>query len=421
MDCATKVCKTFQDFNVLTTRMNRLYCFIYSALSYLPLGKRGKKPPTPAGRQKSNCTRTKRYHYNSPNQAETSNGVLRPHLWAPPGNGGSPRATREVHDGVGPVTSHETRGRTPLSPFLYRSKEWGAEKPGTQQYPGRQGREGREPGSADSMTPRSRPEIPLVVRGRPVTGSRNRNCRSHPRARKHPGTGEPSPGTRRGQDDGEGGFGEKTRLFNRAHRTPAQDQTPTVFEGVSQGRQLSGPPPRQKGLCWAERRDAKGSTSGVPHRRQRAAKRSGRSCHSTDEPQKRDRASAHTFSTPAGTWQQLKVETGPQKAEDLLRKGQQKGGFGCPLAGETVDRDHVVHLEAEAVPSGIGFDRGKRRGTSSSFTLMKAHPDWDDEDPGGHPHGGERSWTALPDEKSPDEHCWTPSRNPPAETVWGSE
>ncbi|KAG0716841.1 hypothetical protein GWK47_008683 [Chionoecetes opilio] len=29
MNCATKVCKTFQDLNVLATRMNRLYCFIY--------------------------------------------------------------------------------------------------------------------------------------------------------------------------------------------------------------------------------------------------------------------------------------------------------------------------------------------------------------------------------------------------------
>ncbi|KAG0726730.1 hypothetical protein GWK47_035953 [Chionoecetes opilio] len=31
MDCATKVCKTFQDLNILATRMNRLYCFIYAS------------------------------------------------------------------------------------------------------------------------------------------------------------------------------------------------------------------------------------------------------------------------------------------------------------------------------------------------------------------------------------------------------
>ncbi|KAG0713525.1 hypothetical protein GWK47_016053 [Chionoecetes opilio] len=40
MDCATKVCKTFQDLNVLATRMNRLYYFIYEGrISKVPAAK----------------------------------------------------------------------------------------------------------------------------------------------------------------------------------------------------------------------------------------------------------------------------------------------------------------------------------------------------------------------------------------------
>ncbi|KAG0723367.1 hypothetical protein GWK47_042836 [Chionoecetes opilio] len=111
--------------------------------------RRGKKPPTPAGRQKSNCTRTKRYASNSPDQRRAQGEAASTTL-APP-DGGSPRATQGKS--TTEWTGNEPRSTRPYStvPLPVPSPRMGRGKGQRRsKHPGRHGREGRDPGIRDS-------------------------------------------------------------------------------------------------------------------------------------------------------------------------------------------------------------------------------------------------------------------------------
>ncbi|KAG0730602.1 hypothetical protein GWK47_003243 [Chionoecetes opilio] len=150
-----------------------------SALSYLPLGGRGKKPRPPGGGKEQLHKNKTIPLVSHPNQAETSMGRPGVHHPSPSGrresqgqHGGSPRRSG---------TGNEPQSTRPYStvPLPYPLQGMGGEE-----------------GQRRSNTPdvmgargvtrirrlddaRSRPAIPLVVRGRPVTGSRT-GRRSHP-------------------------------------------------------------------------------------------------------------------------------------------------------------------------------------------------------------------------------------------------
>ncbi|KAG0723011.1 hypothetical protein GWK47_005748 [Chionoecetes opilio] len=161
--------------------------------------------------------------------------------------------------------------------------------------------------------------------------------------------------TRRDQDDGEGGFWWNKTLFNQGHRTTVQDQTPHVRSTRV-----------KKAYSWAERRDAKRSTSGVPHRRQRAAtaKRSGEAANSTDEPRKRDRASAHRLISRQEHGRQIEGAKRDAKAKICFRKGQQKGDLDGPGGprGQWTATMLAISKQRRAVPSRIGFVGGREEG-----------------------------------------------------------